>query len=389
MMRHRPGQGTFKRGGHHLPLIFAGFCLLWLSTNAWSQETATEYKLRVAVKSAAAHLQPDLKSPVIAELPQGTQLNSYHSDGVWFRVVLPTGKEGIVLLGYVSRLEVDILEEKIRKPPDFWEPETEDFHGLGIAIKLAGGMGFFSRGDIDKGGGGMFDQNVDILAASGYDLKQKDPQPFHLGPEACADIIYRLSSKLGIGLGGGYLHAKGESSLRFVESLIYAQSLWSVPAVDAFGIRLKLYYDLPLLSWLGLNIHGGPAFYLLHYDYSLNYSTTTFSQSYYQKAKANSLGFHGGLGLTFRINPQTAFVIEAQGRYARFTDLKGSEKSIRTNSQNFAVTTEAAGSVYYVEGDRYPSLAVLPDGTSVGSGARKAVFDLSGISLMGGVIVRF
>jgi len=387
-MRYRPGQGIFKRGGH-LPLVFAGFCLLWLSTNAWSQETSTEYKLRVAVKSAAAHLQPDMKSPVIAELPQGTLLNSYFSDGVWFRVVLPTGKEGIVLLGYVSRLEVDVLEEKVRKPPDFWGASPDEFRGIGLTVKLAGGMGFFSRGDIDKGALGLFDQSVDYLSSQGYALGKRDPQSFHSGIEAGADIIYRLSSKLGIGLGGSYLHAKGESSLQFVESLVYAQSLWSVPAVDAFGIRLKLYYDLPLLSWLGLNIHCGPAYYLLHYDYSLNYSTTKFTYNYYQKAKANSLGFQGGLGLTFRINPQTAFFLEAQGRYARFTDLKGSEKSVQSNPPNFAVITETAGSVYYVEGGRYPILAVLPDGISVGSGTRKAVLDLSGIGLMGGVMVRF
>jgi hypothetical protein len=388
MSHYRPDQKTFRRG-ELLPLIFAGFCLLWLSTTARSQETSTEYKLRVAVKSAAAHLEADMKSPVIAELPQGTLLSSYYSDGVWFRVVLPTGKEGIVLIGYVSRLEVDILEEKVKAPPDFWGQTPEDFRGLGIIVKLTGGLGYFGQGDIDKGAGGLFDQNVDILAASGYDLQQKDPQPFHVGPEAGLDIFYRLSSRLGVGLGGSFLHAKGGSSLQFTEKLIYAQSLWSVPVVDAIGIRLKVFYDLPLLSWLGLNVHGGPSFFHLNYDYSLTYSTTTSSQNYYQKAKADCLGFHGGLGLTFRINPQTAFVIEAQGRYARFTDLKGSEKLVQTNSQNFAVTTQTSGSVYYVEGNKYPSLAVMADGTAAGLNARKAVFDLSGLSLTGGLIVRF
>ena len=387
-MRYRPGQGIFKRGGH-LPLVFAGFCLLWLSTNAWSQETSTEYKLRVAVKSAAAHLQPDMKSPVIAELPQGTLLNSYYSDGVWFRVVLPTGKEGIVLLGYVSRLEVDILEEKVRKPPDFWGASPDEFRGIGLTVKLAGGMGFFSRGDIDKGAEGLFDQTIDKIASLGHVLKQRNLQPFHSGPEAGADFIYRLNSKLGIGFGGGYFHARGERFLQFDEQIIYAQELWSVPSVDAFGFRLNLVYDLPLLPWLGINVHGGPAYYLIQYNYSLNYSTTTFTANYYQHAKANALGFHGGLGLTFRINPQTFFLLEAQGRYARFTDLKGSEKSVLSNPPNFVVITETAGSVYYVEGGKYPSLAVLSDGTSVGSGARKAVLDLSGISLMGGVMVRF
>lgn len=388
-MPHKPGPTTSKNSQNLLMLTLIGVCLALLSSAAWTQETTTEYRLRIAVKSAAAHLQPDMKSPVIAELPQGTLLNSYDSDGIWFRVVLPAGKEGIVLIGYVSRLEVDILEEKVRKPPDFWAPETEDFRGFGITVKLAGGMGYFSQGDIDKGAGGLFDQGVDSLAARGYDLNEKNPKAFHSGPDAGADIIYRLSSKLGIGLGGGYLHAKGGSSLQFVERQVFNQSLWSVPAVDMFTVSLKLYYDLPLLSWLGLNINGGPAFHLVKYDYSLNYSTTTINYTYSQSAKANGLGFQGGLGLTFRINPRTVFFIEAQGRYAKFSNLKGSEKSIFSNPPNFAVISETAGSVCYVEGDKYPKLEVFPDEVSVGSGVRKAVLNLSGIGLMGGMMIRF
>ena len=388
-MRHRPRYGVFKNSKNCLKLILAGVCLALLSTAAWAQEATTEYKLRVAVKSAAARLQPDMKSPVIAELPQGTLLSSYDADDVWFRVVLPAGKEGIVLIGYVSRLDVDILEEKIRNPLDFWAPEADDYRGFGITVKLAGGMGYFSRGDIDRGAGGLFDQNTDILAAQGHELKEKDPQPFHSGVDAGADIIYRLGSRVGIGLGLGYLHAKGASSLQFVERTVYNQTLWSVTAADMFAFGLKLYYDLPLLSWLGLNINGGPAVHLVNYDYSLNYATTRGSYNYNQSAKANGLGFQGGLGLTFRINPRTVFYIEAQGRYAKFASLKGSEKSIVSNPPNFAVITETAGSVCYVEGDEYPKLGVIPDDTSSGPGIRKAVLNLSGIGLMGGLTIRF
>ena len=178
-------------------LTLIGVCLALLSSAAWTQETTTKYRLRVAVKSAAAHLQPDMKSPVIAELPQGTLLNSYDSDGVWFRVVLPAGKEGIVLIGYVSRLEMDILEEKVQKPPDFWAPEAEDFRGFGITVKLAGGMGYFSQGDIDKGAGGLFDQGVDGIAASGMVPGKRDPRSFHSG--SGRERRYHLSLELETG----------------------------------------------------------------------------------------------------------------------------------------------------------------------------------------------
>ena len=156
-----------------------------------------------------------------------------------------------------------------------------------------------------------------------------------------------------------------------------------------FTVSLKLYYDLPLLSWLGLNINGGPAFHLVKYDYSLSYRTTAVSYTYSQSAEAAGLGFYGGLGLTFRINPRTIFFVEAQGRYAKFASLKGSEKTIFSNPPNFVVITETAGSVYYIEGDKYPKLEVFPDEASVGPGVRKAVLNLSGIGLMGGVMIRF
>jgi len=385
-MRHEQSQGIFKKNKNSLKLILAAICLALLSTAAWTQETTPEYKLRVAVKSAAVHREPDTKSPVIASLLQGTLLDSSHSEGVWFRIVVPTGQEGIILVGYVSRLEVEILEEKAQKAADSREASPGEYRGIGLSVKLSGGLGFFAGGDVDNGASGMFKQGVDDLEAMGYTLARKNPRGFHSGLEAGADIIYRLSPKLGIGVGGSYIAAKAESSQPFVEYGFYDQTWRIIPEVKVLVLRLELTYDLPLLAWLGIHAQAGPAFFLVNYDLNRVSSTVTIRETYSQTAKANRLGFHGGLGLTFRINPQTAFILEARGRYARFSDLRGSETLAR--SQPFLEFKETSGSVYYVEGGRYPTLAVLADGTA-SSNARKAVFDFSGLSLRGGVMVRF
>ena len=324
-MRHRPGQPTSKKSRNLLTLILISVCLSWLSTTAWTQEPTAEYKLRVSVKSAAVHREADEKSPVIAQLPQGTLLDSSHSEGLWFRIVVPTGKEGIILLGYISRLEVDILEEKAQKPPDFWKATPDEYRGIGLTVKVTAGFSFFGGGDIHKGASGMFEQGVEDLEASGSAMGKKDPRAFHSGLEAGADIIYRLSPKLGIGVGGSYVAAKANSSQEFVEYLFYDQTWRIAPEIKAFILRLELTYELPLLSWLGVHAQAGPALFLVNYELNRISSTVMVRETYSHTAKANRLGFHGGAGLTFRINSHTAFILEARGRYARVSDLRGSE----------------------------------------------------------------
>jgi hypothetical protein len=92
--------------------ILRGTCLLSLSPYAWNQETA-EWKIRVSAMSASVRLKPDLESPVIATLPKETSLNSHKAEGDWFRVVLPPGKDGIVIIGYIAKSEVQGRTAKI------------------------------------------------------------------------------------------------------------------------------------------------------------------------------------------------------------------------------------------------------------------------------------
>jgi hypothetical protein len=388
IMSPKSGKKMAGKARRKCPLfILWASCLFLLSSYAWNQE-GTEWKLRVSVENAVIRLQPDLKSPVIATLPQGTILNSYEAEGAWFRVVLPPGKEGIVVIGYIATNEVEILEEKIQRQPDFWEAEAEEYRGFGISVKLTVGWNFFSRGDIDKGARGLFDQTVDGLLSLGYTLEKRDPRPFRSGIEAGGDIIYHLNPRIGIGIGASYVRATGQSFLEFAESSVLFQEMWSVPAVDAYSFRLGISYAIPVNRWLTVCVHGGPALCFVKYNFSRSLSTTSFEENYYQKAKATSLGFRGGLGLEIYLNQRTAILIEAQGRYAKFTDLRGSEKYSLTKSTSFLIVREEEGSLYYLE-EEYPRLAILPDGSSGDHNARKAVFNFTGVSLMGGLRVRF
>jgi len=155
--------------GKCLLAILWGACLLSLASYVWNQETA-ERKIRVSVENASIPPNPALESPVIATLPKGTILNSYEAEGDWFRVVLPPGKDGIVMIGWIARSDVQVLKEKIKKPTDFWKVEEGGFEGNGLHITLSAGWASFPSGDIDKGAKGRYNIGADAIAARGVDL---------------------------------------------------------------------------------------------------------------------------------------------------------------------------------------------------------------------------
>ena len=360
-----------------------------LATALAGQELTKSWRLRVTTKSAAVHREQDTKSPVLGWAPQGKELTSTVYDGEWYMITIRTGDGGLVLPGYISRFDVEILEEKVEKGPDYYDTSAEAARRKGLTLKLSGGLALFSSGDIDAGAIGMFNQVVAAAKASGFTIMSSEPKALHSGPEGGLDLIYRLNSRFGIGLGGSYLNAKGQSSVHFSENSINYQTTWNVAALKVFGIRLEAHYDVSLLPWLGLNVHGGPAYYHADYDYSREYITTGLDEANFQTAKAGTLGFHGGVGLSIGVNSKIAILLEAQVRYARFGGLPGSEKLETTPTGYFTVIKETSGSLYYVEGGAFPKLAVLADGAASGLNARKAVLDISGVVLAGGVVIRF
>ena len=386
-MRFRPGKMMLGIAKKYIFLIIWGTCLMLFSSYAWNQE-AVQWKLRVSADKAAIHLQPDLKSPVIGTVPQGTILSSNQGEGAWFRIALPPDKEGIVILGYIATNDVEILEEKIQKQPDVLGAEPEEFRGIRISLKVTAGWHYFSGGDIDKGARGLFDLNADLISSSGYTEERRKPKPFHSGIEASGDLVYQLNTRIGIGLGASYDSASAESLFTFYGKDMVVFKMWSTPWINMLSFRLGLFYALPVARWLTVSLSGGPALYFVKYKYNRNIQYSTMEEDYYQQAKATKLGIQGGLGLEIHLNQRVAFLIEAQGRYVKFTDLRGSENS---EGLWFIPTspTEKVGSLYYIEGEGYPQLAVLTDDSAANSNARKAVLDFTGVSFKAGFRFRF
>ena len=302
-------------------------------------------------------------------------------------ITVAMSQGGTVVPGYISRFYVQVVEEQTEKVPGYFDESSEGYKGAGFTIKLSGGWSLFGSGDIDAGAQGMYNKYVDLTRSYGFTIQSSQPKSFTHGPEGSLDLIFRVSPAFSIGVGGSYINAKAESALYFLDDYGNSQTMWNTPAVDILSVRVEAYYSLALAPWLGLSLHGGPAFYHVSYSFSRDYLTTNWEDEYYETAAGSTLGLHGGASLALSINSQIALFAEVQVRYARFGTLSGSDKSMYTLMTTD--TVETSGTLYNITGESYARLAVLSDATASSKGYQKAVFDYSGVTLGGGLMIRF
>jgi hypothetical protein len=374
--------------GKCLLAILWGVCFLSLSPYAWNQETA-ERKIRVSVENASIRPSPALESPVIATLPKGTTLNSYEAEGDWFRVVLPPGKDGIVMIGWIAKGDVQVLKEKIKKPTDFWQVEEGGFEGIGLHMTLSAGWASFPSGDIDKGAKGLYNFGADAIAARGVDTIERNVKPLRSASSLGADFIYDLSPKIGIGMGVGHIHTLGVDSFRYSELEVYENTMTSATDLTIVTLRLGAFYALPLHRLFNLRLYAGPAVFITNLDYSRNAQGLNFEENYTIMGKTTTLGFQGGAALEVRIIERASLFFKVQGRHAKLSNFKGSEHLVgRENDLSIPPITKE-GILYFVPENPYPRLAVFPEGSSDAPAARKAVLDFTGVDLLLGLHVRF
>ncbi|OGD22088.1 MAG: hypothetical protein A2W03_05535 [Candidatus Aminicenantes bacterium RBG_16_63_16] len=348
----------------------------------------TEWTLKVTVDGAQVHVKPDAASPVAASLSKGTALKSSAREAEWFRVVVEAGREGVLVIGYIGPRDVEITQTA-GEAPDLWEEASDAYRGAGISVRVGGGLLFFGSGDISSGALGEFDRTARSLVSSGAKTTYESRAAVHSGYDLTGDIIYQLNSRTGLGVRLDYIHSYPDSSLRFtLPGGVNDYTLDTTPLVDAYAIRPGLYYERPLNRWLRFLANGGPALYVVTYEFARRFIIPGREDDIHQKVTANRLGFQGGVGLELQLNRRAGLYVEVQGRHARITGLKGTEWAYTwDNYQSINTTTE--GYLYSGEKGGYPVLSVLDEGAAAGGNARRAVLDLSGVSVAAGFRIRF
>lgn len=270
------------------------------------------------------------------------------------------------------------------------------FFGLKISLKLRGGWNIFSGADLDPGSRGLYDQAVDDLSSRGLTIIRNEKRSNHSGFEAGGDLIYSITPRFGIGVGAGSVHTKRESFMFYGEQDISDDYLRATPLFETRSLRLGAFYTFPLSSLLAISVNGGPALYFTEYKFSMGITSyelemaynNLFLKEFYQEAKAKRLGFEGGIGFEFTANPFTVFFLEAVGRYGKISGFKGREKTSFYQDGGLQTSAEE-GDLCFVQTEKGPMLDIINGGPSGALGARKATFNVSGVSFFAGLKLRF
>ncbi|MGB2765120.1 MAG: outer membrane beta-barrel protein [Candidatus Aminicenantaceae bacterium] len=315
------------------------------------------------------------------------------------RYIILTKKKGVIWiilfisLVFLSRITYSEEREK------FWSK---------FSIKLTGGLRYMNVGDINNHLE-SFDNYMSsgILYYEGGKIEKINNYCLDLEGELRLDI----SSKFSIGVGIGYLHGQSKNEFQTVgffplriPTPDFDMHVFNInPKVNAILLKLGIYYTFSLSSRLDLYLNSGLGYYFSKAYLLKNHTIVPlvpispgpiYIYNEYEMS-SNGFGFHGGVGFEFSISNALALVLEAQGRYVRIKNLKGTRVY---NHTLFAITKIDEGILFVGErdmvaegyGEDCPELMISQSKPTSDEfqNIREAVLDFSGFSLRVGIRIK-
>jgi hypothetical protein len=268
-----------------------------------------------------------------------------------------------------------------------------------ISFRLTGGGAYISGDDVNPGTQNWFYYSK----ADWVTLWYGGYRAIHIGYEFGCDIIYALTPRIGISIGGGYLRnsrASRMSLLRIVPSL-WNGGAGANPKLSAITIRVGMHLTVPLSRKVNFLAEGGGCYYfnarysdeLIYGKFDGDILDTYIGITTSAEAKGIPLGLYGGLGFEYRLLPNLFLSLSALGRYARLRNWEGfSELELFDFVEGWTTFSEQ-GILYYElvpnlpDPPRLITVQSLPTMT-IGPEPRKAVIDFSGVSLQFGIRIR-
>ncbi|MBN1271150.1 MAG: SH3 domain-containing protein [Candidatus Aminicenantes bacterium] len=413
---------------HNPKPIFALFLTAVLILILPSAGMSENVKLRVTVERANIRLKPSLESAVVGRAPLGTIFENAEKVGDWFKISLPPDESGFVVTGYIHSSIVDVLTQAkteakktakpaqavkrdapsavVKTPPPSSKRETRSAappsaeagrykkprsSGRGIGLKLSGGLNYMLLGDINDAYEG---KNARIQDQAMAGSASGEFPTMHMGMDFSGEIVLYFSRSIGIGIGGGYIKIKSSSGdVSWDEFLIVplnykqAQDL----KISAIPIRLTLHFTVPMGA-VNLAFRLGGDYYLGKFSQVYKWEEWFSTGELEASGIMNTLGGHAGLGFEINISRHLAFVLDVEGRYAKF---KGIEADWEASGVNWMGPFSDSGTrtLYYYDADgNYPTLLwdeSIPAASTVVQNPREGAVDLSGIFFGGGFRIRF
>jgi len=263
-----------------------------------------------------------------------------------------------------------------------------------FSFRLQGGWTYISGGDVNRATEAFFGHGTWLVSSGGY-------RSVHSGYEIGGDIIFALTPRLGIGIGGGYVQISRYSQMglspdypSWVHGLVSSDT-----KLSAIPIRAGVYLNLPLrgkfdiLADLGLSYYfksgfsnESMRFFFSDGDMYSFLVITTRAEN-----KELPIGFNAGISLEYELGHNYYFFLGAQARYARFRGWTG--RSVLLDNSEPPLSEYEGGTLYY---EAVPELAGAPrllmvQGTpppGPEGEPRQAVIDFSGVSLQLGIRIR-
>ncbi len=429
-----------------ISVIYLSVALLWPGSGQ-----AENLKLRVIVEKAEIHLRPDASSLVLSESFLGTILESDKQKGEWFRVVLPSDEKGFKLTGFIHSSAVEAITKKpeekatkeisikkerpvkektapkkpiretvapkkelVEEKPSPRSPETTRAPtppqppqpspappipvpqpippGIGFSLKVYGGMNYARIGDINEALQGTTDYYKDL---PNVDIEE-DLGPVHWGLDFGGELVINFTPRVGIGLGGGYIQVSRETVIDVIwEGSPYKDT--ADPKATIIPLTFSVHLGLPLGNIISLALNAGAGYYLgtIQWHYSWDSEYHDYEENW--KAKSNTIGFQGGLGLEFNLSRNMALLVEGFGRYAKLKSLQGDYTWKRDFFGHEEGIIEKATLWYYDwrssdTGKEYPRVQFddnVPIETPFQRNIREGEVDLTSFSVRLGIKIKF
>jgi hypothetical protein len=373
-------------------------------TAAAQTATTAAWTLKVSVEEAAVRLGPDLEGPVVLVAPKGLVLKAYEARGAWFRVLAVSPRDGTAVIGYLATSEVEILEEKPGPAADFWPATAPPYHGLGLIIRLSGGLGLVSSPDVDASTDGMAALGGEAFLDRGYSPVTQDAAPLRAGPFLGFDALWALTPRLAVGAGFGYSRAARDNSYTYnldpnqnfddpgsvvLRADMYGRNFYYTGSVllRTDMVRLSAAYTIPLSRAAGLVLTAGPALYRVQYVQDTSWNDALSAWRDRQDVRQTRLGAHASLALEINLNNRVGMFFEALGRLVRFSGLTGTETFARQEQGYSQPTDTYTGDLYFIDDGSFSrSLvrAAAPPGA-----ARKMIVAGSGLTFVFGFRTKF
>jgi len=405
-------------------VVLAGLIVAALAAPGLSraqEKPSPTFKILVTAEQANIRDTPDIGSPIVQQLPEGSILEAEKKQGEWYLVRFRRD-DGLVARGYIHESLVRELEtvpstpveeiriEPVKKPVEKPEPARQEparqeparpddrpappppeprrgAAGLPesktFGFSILAGANFSAVGDLNTGARGLADYYSAVIGIPGTD----EVGGLHLTYILGGEISYSLMPGLFVTFGLDYFAGRRSSRMEFAAG-VSPDVLLTRPRIQALPVKLGLaYYPLPYLY-----LKGGLQYYFVSANYLYRYEKNLYWQEWQGDAKARGVGASVGAGGEYEFYPGLFLVGEAEFRFARFNGFTG--KDITINSEGESYTEQ--GTLYYFLADAagqgdFPLVFIrgsLPAEPGI-SEPREARVNLNGMSLKVGIRFRF